>query len=488
MTDLANFEIFSRPSIATIINNDNISDIASEEKRLEIDKGILIEGQRTNLNPYSIASVANWKTYNGIVTQLNNNYLTQFDGVKVTAETSYSQINAVTIPLIGNTSYVLTVWFVVGSSGQLYLRIRDLTNSKNSSIRGFINNLSIIHDAGNIEILNLQPIGDVFIITCKFTSLNNADFRIGIGPNSSSIGEDIIVLGLQIEEGYFATSYIKTLGSTVTRSADNLSYELGLGQFPQKFILSMDVTPIADGGDYLNEQIRLFSTTDTRGENHQIRTLGADYYGFDGRIFYLKKSDFLAGLTTKLKFVLYQDNSEIRAVLEKDDIIILNISVFGILDHSNSGILSVGHYLSDYFFGYFNNITLYQEIMSLSTTYSQNFWGDAIKYELEPKFNRDTITVVSGSGELKQLTLLGKITASNKFTPLNPAASDGSQTAAAILFSNIDATTADATAVALVRGPAIIKFSQLVFVNTLDETQQDTAKAELLSLLSIKTD
>ncbi|MGO8269265.1 head decoration protein [Rhizobium ruizarguesonis] len=47
--------------------------------------------------------------------------------------------------------------------------------------------------------------------------------------------------------------------------------------------------------------------------------------------------------------------------------------------------------------------------------------------------------------------VVGLITASGKYTPLNTAAADGSQTAAGILFSNVDASAADKRAVFHVR-------------------------------------
>ncbi len=48
-------------------------------------------------------------------------------------------------------------------------------------------------------------------------------------------------------------------------------------------------------------------------------------------------------------------------------------------------------------------------------------------------------------------TVMGKITASNKLTQLAPAATDGSQTPAAILYGRTDATLADTSATINVR-------------------------------------
>ena len=52
------------------------------------------------------------------------------------------------------------------------------------------------------------------------------------------------------------------------------------------------------------------------------------------------------------------------------------------------------------------------------------------------------VGVITG-GAYKPGTVLGKITASGKLTQLAPAANDGSQNAAAILYGYVDASTAD---------------------------------------------
>lgn len=57
--------------------------------------------------------------------------------------------------------------------------------------------------------------------------------------------------------------------------------------------------------------------------------------------------------------------------------------------------------------------------------------------------SREQIVIASGSGKLKAGTVLGKITASGKYAPFNPAGENGTQTAAAILYEGCDATSAD---------------------------------------------
>jgi hypothetical protein len=110
-----------------------------------------------------------------------------------------------------------------------------------------------------------------------------------------------------------------------------------------------------------------------------------------------------------------------------------------------------------------------------------------IKYEVEQAYCRDVVTIASGSNAtgaaMAELTLLGKITASDKYAPHDPAATDGTEVVAGILISpDIDAGSADADAAVLVRGPACVVFDNLVAVNALDAAAIAAAKADLLAL------
>lgn len=77
--------------------------------------------------------------------------------------------------------------------------------------------------------------------------------------------------------------------------------------------------------------------------------------------------------------------------------------------------------------------------------------GSFIKSEANGDLSRETVTIASGNGKLFAGTVLGKITASGKYKPYDNDATDGSQTAAAILVYDVDATSADVAAVVIVR-------------------------------------
>lgn len=86
-------------------------------------------------------------------------------------------------------------------------------------------------------------------------------------------------------------------------------------------------------------------------------------------------------------------------------------------------------------------------------------------------YSREEVIVVSGAGKLVSGTVLGKITASGKYTPVTVAAADGSQNAAGILLDPVDASAADVSAVIIARD-AIVVQQGLVYgadVNTAPE-------------------
>ncbi len=68
---------------------------------------------------------------------------------------------------------------------------------------------------------------------------------------------------------------------------------------------------------------------------------------------------------------------------------------------------------------------------------------EGLTWEAHPDISRKSLTLASGAGIVKPMTILGKITVSGKHVPLNLGAADGSQNAAAVLLKKTDATAAD---------------------------------------------
>jgi hypothetical protein len=110
--------------------------------------------------------------------------------------------------------------------------------------------------------------------------------------------------------------------------------------------------------------------------------------------------------------------------------------------------------------------------------------GDVLKYEVNPNFTRETITLLAGTA-YPVGAVLGKITASGKYKLATSGGSDGAQTAAAVLLYAVDATDADATGIVIARGPAIVAKAILVFDATVDDAAKTATKHGQLAALGI---
>jgi hypothetical protein len=109
--------------------------------------------------------------------------------------------------------------------------------------------------------------------------------------------------------------------------------------------------------------------------------------------------------------------------------------------------------------------------------------GDLLKYELNGNYNRETVTLKSGTNYALG-SVLGKITASGKYR-LSPAAEvagdEGAEVAVAVLIEAIDATAADKTGLVAARGPAVLSKAALVFDASVDDATKSAAKHAELS-------
>jgi hypothetical protein len=108
--------------------------------------------------------------------------------------------------------------------------------------------------------------------------------------------------------------------------------------------------------------------------------------------------------------------------------------------------------------------------------------GGFLVWEVLRDYTRETVTLASGAGKLAPGTVLGKITTGGKFTQLAPAASNGSQNAAGILWGPADATAADAFAVVLLRGPALVNRQEITWPDAATSAQISAATAALAAL------
>lgn len=110
--------------------------------------------------------------------------------------------------------------------------------------------------------------------------------------------------------------------------------------------------------------------------------------------------------------------------------------------------------------------------------------GDVLKYEVNPNYTRETVTVLAGM-PYPVGSVLGQITASGKYKLATSGGTDGAQTATAVLLYAVDATLADATGIVVARGPSIVSRAGLVYDGTVDDGTKITAKIAQLAAVNI---
>lgn len=116
----------------------------------------------------------------------------------------------------------------------------------------------------------------------------------------------------------------------------------------------------------------------------------------------------------------------------------------------------------------------------MSTLTEAKTLGDLLKYEAPNLYSRDSGIVAAGQ-RLALGTVLGRETANGRLRALNPAATNGTQTAVAVLAQPVDADLAEAPAVIVARH-AIVAQGALVWPAGITAPQRASAEAALIAL------
>lgn len=110
--------------------------------------------------------------------------------------------------------------------------------------------------------------------------------------------------------------------------------------------------------------------------------------------------------------------------------------------------------------------------------------GDVLKYEVNPNYTRETVTLLIGM-PYPAGSVLGRITVNGKYKFSTASGTDGAETATAVLLYAVDATLADATGIVLVRGPSIVSRAGLAYDGSVDDAAKITAKLGQLASAGI---
>ena len=107
--------------------------------------------------------------------------------------------------------------------------------------------------------------------------------------------------------------------------------------------------------------------------------------------------------------------------------------------------------------------------------------GHYLVREVGGYYAREEGTIASGAGIVQPGTVLGRVTATGKYVPVNPAGADGSESASAILFHGVDATDADVPCTVTARS-AEVQAAVLIFPDGTTDPQKTAAIAQLGAL------
>ena len=113
--------------------------------------------------------------------------------------------------------------------------------------------------------------------------------------------------------------------------------------------------------------------------------------------------------------------------------------------------------------------------------------GGFIISEANPYRTREKVTIAGGTGGAGLVyagTVLGKLTSGGEYVPSPASGADGSQTAVAILWEDVDATAGDVVA-AIIARDAEVRAADLTYAASVDTDPEKEAKWTQLAAVGI---
>ncbi|WP_300515139.1 hypothetical protein [Aliiroseovarius sp.] len=239
-----------------ITANGEIAEMGADVARFDHDpvsglpRGLLVEPQASNLVHYAVATSTDWVNLLCTVTPQNLGELGVFPGVQAASGgASWHRMNVPLDGWVGGSPLRVRVWFKTGSSGKAIVVFRNVTAGAESSVKGTIGSLAAAaNNAGPITAIAEQAIGDIRVV--EFTVTPDAaatSGQLGVGPNSITPGEDITILGAQVEAGTTASSLIVSNGAAGLREADTIVLNGWTGTYDLEIAYADAATELRSG-------------------------------------------------------------------------------------------------------------------------------------------------------------------------------------------------------------------------------------------------
>lgn len=186
-------------------------------------RGLLVEPASSNLMYHSVATTGTWVLNGGSFNDLSLNALGMFPGLRsVSGGAAYHRCNHPGIDLTAGQSYVLTVWMRAGAAQTFRVALRTSAGAQTNYGGTFAaHGASSQGGSGHVTLYDMRAFMDgTYRLRLGFVANDSTSYAIGVGPYSDTAGDDLIILGQQLELGSVPSSYIATDGSEVSRAAD----------------------------------------------------------------------------------------------------------------------------------------------------------------------------------------------------------------------------------------------------------------------------
>jgi hypothetical protein len=124
-------------------------------------------------------------------------------------------------------------------------------------------------------------------------------------------------------------------------------------------------------------------------------------------------------------------------------------------------------------------------MQSIASVAKPRTLSDVLRYEVHPNFTREQEMFAGHGGseeealEVEIGMVVGKLTTGGKIVQHAPGASDGSQNAYGIALQKFKTEAEDVPGLVLVRGPAIVVVSTVIWAEGISDNNKNTAIAAL---------